>query len=110
MDEHPLAELGAGLHQVEVVAEGQRPHRHEVVRDRREVDRASELGRLGGDLGRDLEPDAVRAAIDRAPLIGDEAVETGLVDGLMYRDEALDALRERAGDGDLLFGVGDLPS
>ena len=55
--------------------------------------------------GRDLGEDVVREAIDRAPLIGQAAVEAGLVDGLAYRDEALDALRERAGDGELLYAT-----
>jgi len=46
---------------------------------------------------RGLEPDAVRSAIDRAPLFGEEALTAGLVDGLDYYD----AVRERiVGDDD----------
>jgi protease IV len=49
--------------------------------------------------GRKLTPAAVQAAIDRGPLLDDEAVRVGLVDRLGYRDEAISAARKRAGDG-----------
>ncbi|WP_375501684.1 signal peptide peptidase SppA [uncultured Jatrophihabitans sp.] len=53
---------------------------------------------------RGLEPDAVRAAADRAPLAADDAVSAGLVDRLGYRDEVYAEARTRAGDGvQLLF-------
>jgi protease-4 len=53
---------------------------------------------------RDLSPEEVRKAVDRAPLIGPEAVDAGWVDRLEYRDEAIESLRERVGGGELLFG------
>jgi protease-4 len=51
---------------------------------------------------RNLSPDAVRAAVDRAPLLGREAVEAKLVDGLAYRDEVIQKARSRAGRAELL--------
>jgi protease-4 len=48
---------------------------------------------------RKLSEDAVRAAIDRAPLMADEAVSARLVDGLSYRDEILRKALARAGGG-----------
>ncbi|HEY3684580.1 MAG TPA: signal peptide peptidase SppA [Streptosporangiaceae bacterium] len=44
--------------------------------------------------GRGKSADDVRALIDRAPLLGAEALEAGLVDRLAYRDEIYDELRE----------------
>lgn len=53
---------------------------------------------------RGLEPAAVRAAVDRGPLLGEQAVQAGLVDRLGYRDEVYDAVRDRVGaDTKLLF-------
>jgi protease-4 len=43
---------------------------------------------------RGLAPDRVRELIDRSPLLGSEAVEAGLIDGLSYRDEAYHAALE----------------
>ncbi|MBL8671434.1 MAG: signal peptide peptidase SppA [Alphaproteobacteria bacterium] len=42
---------------------------------------------------------SVRALMDRAPLLADEALAARLVDRLGYRDEAQDAARSRAGAG-----------
>jgi protease-4 len=54
--------------------------------------------------GRELTPEAVRAAADRAPLAASEARDAGLVDRLGYRDEVYAATRERAGgDAQLRF-------
>lgn len=54
--------------------------------------------------GRRLQPDQVRAIVDRGPLIGREALDARLVDGLGYRDQAYDRAREKAGqDAKLLF-------
>ncbi len=39
----------------------------------------------------------VRASIDRAPLLPDDAVEAGLIDGVGYEDEAEEALRQESG-------------
>ena len=43
--------------------------------------------------GRGLSPEAVRVAVERAPLHADEALEAGLVDRLGYRDEVFAAVR-----------------
>jgi protease-4 len=53
--------------------------------------------------GRKLQPDAVRALVDRAPFLGDEAVKEKLVDGVAYRDEVYAKARERAGGAELLY-------
>jgi protease-4 len=47
--------------------------------------------------GRNLDEDAVRALIDRGPFLGQEAVDAGLVDDLLYRDQVYDMVTERAG-------------
>jgi protease-4 len=44
---------------------------------------------------RGISEDDVRNLAERAPLLGREALDAGLVDGLLYRDEVLTALRER---------------
>jgi protease-4 len=49
--------------------------------------------------GRKLSEDKVRELIDRGPLIGKEALEAGLVDGMAYRDEIYSKAKERAGEG-----------
>ena len=49
--------------------------------------------------GRRIPEEAVRAAIDRAPLLADEAVSSKLVDGLAYRDEIFRKALSRAGRG-----------
>jgi protease-4 len=41
----------------------------------------------------------VRALFDAGPYLGDEALEAGLVDGLAYRDELDQQIRERVGEG-----------
>ncbi len=46
---------------------------------------------------RKLSPDAIRGAIDRAPLLPDEALQAKLVDRLGYRDDAIAAAHKRAG-------------
>jgi protease-4 len=46
---------------------------------------------------RKLSEDAVRAAVDRAPLLADEALSAHLVDGLGYRDEVVRKALSRAG-------------
>ncbi len=52
--------------------------------------------------GRGLAEDAVRAAIDQAPLLAAEAEAAGLLDGLAYRDEVVARVKEATG-GRLLF-------
>ncbi|RKG99507.1 signal peptide peptidase SppA [Corallococcus carmarthensis] len=49
--------------------------------------------------GRKLSEDEVRSLIDRAPFMGQAAVDAKLVDGLRYRDEIHDELKQQAGDG-----------
>ncbi|MBZ4375661.1 signal peptide peptidase SppA [Corallococcus sp. AS-1-6] len=49
--------------------------------------------------GRKLSEDEVRALIDRAPFMGQAAVDAKLVDGLRYRDEIHDELKQQAGEG-----------
>jgi protease-4 len=61
------------------------------------------IASLGGQIvagiasGRKLAPEAVRAAIDRGPLLDTEALVSHLVDRLGYRDEAAAAARGLAG-------------
>jgi protease IV len=45
---------------------------------------------------RGLTPEQVRAAIDRAPFIGQQAVDERFVDGLLYRDQVYDRVRALA--------------
>ncbi len=52
--------------------------------------------------GRGLDPEAVRAAIDRAPLLSAEAEAAGFVDGLAYRDEVYEKVKAQSG-GRLLY-------
>ena len=49
--------------------------------------------------GRGLPEERVRELIDQAPLLGSEALEAGLVDKLVYRDEVYAELRAAAGAG-----------
>lgn len=46
---------------------------------------------------RKLDEAQVRAIADRAPLLGKEALDAKLVDGMLYRDEVYAKVRERAG-------------
>jgi len=47
---------------------------------------------------RRLEPEAVEAVMDRSPLVPDEALEAGFVDGLLYWDQVKDRM-DGAADG-----------
>jgi len=47
--------------------------------------------------GRKLTEDQVRGAIDRAPVLGTEAVKAGMIDGLAYRDEVVRKALAKAG-------------
>ncbi len=55
--------------------------------------------------GRELSEDEVKAAIDAAPLMGQQAVEAKLVDGLLYRDEVYEKVKAEAGEGAKLLYV-----
>ena len=54
---------------------------------------------------RSLSEDEVRAVIDRGPLFGQEAVEAKLVDGLAYRDDVREQVKESAGEGAEFLGL-----
>ena len=49
--------------------------------------------------GRHLSEEAVTATVDRGPVLGTEAKEAGLVDGLGYWDEVADRVTSKAGSG-----------
>ncbi len=49
--------------------------------------------------GRGLDEAAVRDAIDGSPLLAEEARAAGLVDGLAYRDEVYERIKEETGGG-----------
>lgn len=49
---------------------------------------------------RGLTEDEVRTIVDGGPIYGAEAQEAGLVDGLLYRDEVYETMREKVGDDD----------
>jgi protease-4 len=55
---------------------------------------------------RRLPEDKVRSIIDRAPLLGKEALDAGLVDGIAYRDEVYAKVKERGGKGAELLYLG----
>lgn len=69
------------------------------------------LGSLYGQIvngiaeGRKLSVDEVKGLIDRAPLLGQAALEAKLVDGLLYRDEVVDKVKKEAGEGARLLFV-----
>ncbi len=50
--------------------------------------------------GRGKTPEEIRGLIDAGPYLGQEAIDAGLVDGLLYRDEVYDRVRERVGASD----------
>src|SRR5246500_2719528 len=70
------------------------------------------LGSIAGQIIRGIAQDRklaegdVRAAIDRGPLLAQEAVEAKLVDRLGYRDEVIAHAHARAGSGAELLSVG----
>ena len=49
--------------------------------------------------GRRMSEEQVRALVDRGPLLGPEALNAKLVDGLAYREQVYDKVKERAGKG-----------
>jgi protease-4 len=54
---------------------------------------------------RKLSEDEVKALIDRAPLLGQAALDAKLVDGLLYRDQVLEKVKKEAGEGARLLFV-----
>jgi protease-4 len=51
---------------------------------------------------RKLSPEAVRAVIDRGPLLAEEAVQAKLVDRLGYRDDVIAAVHKLGSDAELI--------
>jgi protease-4 len=51
----------------------------------------------GTSQGRRMSEDQVRALIDRGPFLGQEALDAKLVDGLVYKDELRDRVKQEAG-------------
>ncbi|MFI7449130.1 signal peptide peptidase SppA [Nonomuraea sp. NPDC049714] len=77
------------------------PHRESMARI---VESVTEHLVAGIAEGRRLDPAKVREHIDRGPFIGREALEAGLVDGLAYRDEVYDEVKQSTGgDTHLLY-------
>ncbi len=77
------------------------PHRESMARITESV---TEQLVAGIAEGRRLEAAKVRELIDRGPFIGREALEAGLVDGLAYRDEVYDEVKQSTGgDTHLLY-------
>ncbi len=54
---------------------------------------------------RKLSPEAVRTAIDHAPLLANEALQAKLVDRIGYRDDAISAAHKRAGSRAEIIGL-----
>jgi protease-4 len=69
---------------------------------------ASIVEQLAGAIAQRLEIPAqdARALIDRGPFVAGEALDTGLVDALGYRDEVYSAVREAAGPDAYLLYLG----
>jgi protease IV len=78
------------------------PHRESITRIVESV-----TGQLVAGIadGRRLDPAKVRELIDQGPFIGAEALEAGLVDGLVYRDEVYGEVKSAAGDDSHLLYV-----
>ena len=73
---------------------------------------ASIVEQLAGAIAQRLEIPAedARALIDRGPFVAGEALDTGLVDALGYRDEVYAAVREAAWPGRVPAVPGPLPA
>jgi len=111
--------LAEALDEVGVRIEGDRRHEYKnafnmfvdtaYTEPHREATAAvirSQFGQMleGIAKGRGLAPDSVRALFEHGPFLGGEAVESGLVDGLSYRDEVYDDLFGRfEGEFELLY-------
>jgi protease IV len=80
------------------------PHREEVthVMD-------AQFGQIVKGIAdaRKLSDNELRSLIDQGPFIGHEAVDAKLVDGLAYRDEVYDKIKEKAGTKAELLRLGD---
>jgi len=78
------------------------PHRESIGRI---VESVNEQLVAGIAEGRRLDPAKVRELVDRGPFLGAEALETGLVDRLAYRDEVYDEVKRAAGEAAHLLYV-----
>ncbi|MFF4624413.1 signal peptide peptidase SppA [Nonomuraea jabiensis] len=78
------------------------PHRESMGRI---VESVTESLSAGIADGRRLDPGKVRELIDRGPFTASEALEAGLVDGLAYRDEVYEQVKQAAGDDSHLLYV-----
>ncbi|MEV4577996.1 signal peptide peptidase SppA [Nonomuraea jabiensis] len=78
------------------------PHRESMGRI---VESVTEGLSAGIADGRRLDPGKVRELIDRGPFTASEALEAGLVDGLAYRDEVYEQVKQAAGDDSHLLYV-----
>ena len=68
------------------------------------LDSFHEVMTAGMAAGRGMTADQVAELMATGPYFGQEAVDAGLVDGLAYRDEAYDAIREAVGEeAELLY-------
>ncbi len=76
------------------------PHREEMEAVMRSW--SSQLAKGIAD-GRKLMPEQVRAVVDRGPLLGKEAVDAKLVDGLAYHEEIYTKVKQMAGAGSELI-------
>ncbi|MBA7671916.1 Protease 4 [subsurface metagenome] len=76
------------------------PHREAI-----EALMNSQFGQIvsGITRARGLPEEQITELMDRAPLLGAEAVEAALVDGLLYRDEVYEKVKARAEDAELLY-------
>ncbi|MFI9843513.1 signal peptide peptidase SppA [Nonomuraea sp. NPDC051941] len=78
------------------------PHRESMGRI---VESVTESLSAGIADGRRLDAGKVRELIDRGPFTASEALEAGLVDGLAYRDEVYEQVKQAAGDDSHLLYV-----
>ncbi|HVS04257.1 MAG TPA: signal peptide peptidase SppA [Thermoanaerobaculia bacterium] len=68
----------------------------EAHREAMEALASSTFEHMVGEIAavRDLDPARLRALVDRGPFLGEEAADSGLVDGLLYRDQVYDRIEE----------------
>jgi protease-4 len=80
------------------------PHREAVTRVME-----SQFGQMVRGLAeaRKLSEEQVRLLIDQGPFIGQEAVNAKLVEGLAYRDEVYDRIKEKAGAKAEFLAIGE---
>jgi protease-4 len=80
------------------------PHREAVTRVMQ-----SQFGQMvrGIAEARKLSEEQVRLLIDQGPFIGQDAVDAKLVDGLAYRDEVYDRIKEKAGAKAEFLSIGE---